>query len=370
MVTFLALGLTGLAMAGPIEDQGALSSNGSATRPAPAAPTTGAAPDTIINGDDATVDDYPMTGGSIIDAEIAGFGYTLRSFVCSSTLIAPDVVLLAAHCIDELAISGGQFELNDVRYYWTREADLTDLDGTNPNAPLPEDAIEAWDWAQPSDWDITKLQMGLAENHDIALLFLKEAVPVPHAYLPTVEEAVQIVEGAEVDVVGWGQQIATNFGQQPPSGSYALKQKGTSFIAEVSPYELKIGEVEEDVRKCHGDSGGPSFMRVTTESTEPVRLIGVTSHAYDMTDCKETGGVDTRVDHYLEWIQEEMEDRCADGTRVWCEETGIPAIPPPPEEARACGCANTGEMQASGALMAALAAVLPALGLRRRQRAS
>ena len=37
-------------------------------------------------------------------------------------------------------------------------------------------------------------------------------------------------------------------------------------------------------------------------------------------------GRDTRVDHYLEWIDEEMRSRCEDGTRVWCEVDGI--IPP------------------------------------------
>ena len=129
---------------------------------------------------------------------------------------------------------------------------------------------------------------------------------------------------------------------------------------------MKIGETAEDVRKCHGDSGGPSFLRVTTDSTEATRVIGVTSHAYDMTDCKQTGGVDTRVDYYLDWIQQEMEDRCADGTRVWCEETGIPAIPPPPEELRACGCATSNGLPNPNALWTFLAAPVAVLGLRRR----
>ena len=54
-----------------------------------------------------------------------------------------------------------------------------------------------------------------------------------------------------------------------------------------------------------------------------VRLIGVTSHAYDWTDCTETGGVDTRIDYYLDWIDDEMRARCESGERVWCEEEGI-----------------------------------------------
>ena len=51
--------------------------------------------------------------------------------------------------------------------------------------------------------------------------------------------------------------------------------------------------------------------------------IGVTSHAYDETDCFETGGVDTRVDYYLEWIENEMTSRCTAETRAWCDTPGI-----------------------------------------------
>ena len=45
-----------------------------------------------------------------------------------------------------------------------------------------------------------------------------------------------------------------------------------------------------------------------------------------MTDCNETGGVDTRVQYYRDWIASKMEDGCTRGVRVWCDETGI--LPP------------------------------------------
>ena len=49
-----------------------------------------------------------------------------------------------------------------------------------------------------------------------------------------------------------------------------------------------------------------------------------------MTDCRETGGVDTRVSAYWDWIDNEMRKRCEAGTRAWCDEEGI--IPPPMPE--------------------------------------
>lgn len=274
--------------------------------------------DHIINGEAAARDDFPMTGGMLMTGEV--FDYPIQSFICSSTLIAPDVVLLAAHCLDDYAFTFGFGEVENKTVYWTRKADLTSWDGSTTDPPLPDDAVEASDWVIHQDFDIQSLQMGLADNKDIALLFLNEPVlDVEPAYLPTAEEGQQLQAGDFLYIVGWGQQSATQFGTQPPEGSYAIKQQGESFVVEINTYEFKVGEEETDVRKCHGDSGGPSFW----ENGDSTLLVGVTSHAYDDSDCFETGGVDTRVDHFLTWINDEMTSRCTNGTRVWCEEPGI-----------------------------------------------
>ena len=118
------------------------------------------------------------------------------------------------------------------------------------------------------------------------------------------KKADAIVEGAIVDIVGWGQQTSD---QTPPAGTVGIKIAGQQIV-EVSPYEFKVGELQGDVRKCHGDSGGPTYIDLG--GSDGTRVIGVTSHAYDMTDCRETGGVDTRVDFYLDWIDAEMRSRC------------------------------------------------------------
>ncbi len=321
----------------------------------------------IINGSAATLDDFPMTGGMLVDMDMqSSFGSgQIRTFVCSSTLIAPDVVLLAAHCLDPEAFLGGQpgsVTFNDVG--WTRQADLSQLDGSRRNAEFPADTVFATDWVVHPEWNIRSLRMGLNENRDIALLFLEEPLlDVPYAYLPTVEEAALITEGAPVNIVGWGQQVATSQWQAPPAGTYATKEMAESFISKLAAYEFKVGEAESDARKCHGDSGGPSFFELPeTETTVTTRLIGVTSHAYDMTDCNETGGVDTRVDYYLTWIDAEMRAACDDGRRVWCDEPGI--LVPEPLKKGCGGCSTNGAPAGGGALAVGL---LGLLGLRRRR---
>jgi hypothetical protein len=338
---------------------------------------SGDSPWGIINGEEATEDDYPMTGGMLMDARMSFGGsgtYDIRSFVCSSTLIAPDVVLLAAHCIDPYAMTYGMGDLEDVDIRWSRQADLSDHDGSTV-ADWPADAVPAWDWVMHTDWDMTAMGMGLSENHDIALIFLDEPVlDTPHAYLVSADEATQLQVGVEVDVVGWGQQVATGMWEQPPAGSYGYKIQGTSFINELAETEFQVGAVESDVRKCHGDSGGPSFMHVDADSEESLRLIGVTSHAYDTTDCDSTGGVDTRVDAYLGWIESELVSRCEDGTRAWCDQSGIVVAPLPvvsddlleEEEGRfGLGCSARTGLPTSWSGWAL--AMLGLVGLRRRR---
>ena len=138
----------------------------------------------IINGLDSTTDAYPMTGGMLLHGVL--FGYDLDTFVCSSTLIAPDVVLLAAHCVDTDVISFG-VPMEDVKMWWTRQSDLTDWDGTQQAPPLPDDAIPVTEWILHEGFDINALQMGLAEN-DIALPSYLSPFWTSLAYLPIVKK--------------------------------------------------------------------------------------------------------------------------------------------------------------------------------------
>jgi MYXO-CTERM domain-containing protein len=276
--------------------------------------------DEIINGEESSsTSDYPSAGGMLAGTiiDFGGTTYDIKMLMCSSTLIAPDVVLLAAHCIDFSyyeQMAGMSFD--DANIGFSRTADLSAWSGM-PGTEWPEDTILAWEALAHPGFSMAGMGIGLSENDDIALLFLEEAIlDVEPALLPTSAEAAQITEGTSVDIVGWGQQTSD---QNPPAGTVGYKMHGTSHIAETAETEFKVGEVESDVRKCHGDSGGPTYLDVGDGD----RVIGVTSHSYDMTDCRETGGVDTRVDHYLDWIDDEMRARCEDGTRVWCETDGI-----------------------------------------------
>ncbi len=278
----------------------------------------------IINGEDGTPDEHPEAGVLLFDGlfEPGTPGeHHHNGMWCSSVLIAPDVVLVAAHCISEDSLLGAfeHDEMDELEFRWSRETDVQGLGGDEMT--WPDDAVRAKDWVIHSGWSPGQAHLGLDEYDDLGLVFLDEALDLPFAYLIREEEVWQLNIGSPLDVVGWGMRDATG---DLPSG---VMQHGDSTVARMSVTEMQVGLEVADVRKCHGDSGGPSFMQVETNGPVTQRLVGVCSHIYDLSDCSETGVVDTRVDAYLDWIDQKLRDGCADGTRVWCEETGIPALP-------------------------------------------
>jgi hypothetical protein len=351
-------------------------------------PALGAGPAPIIGGEEARLDEYPMAGAVIMEMSIkmnSGVTVSARMRQCSSTLIAPDVVMLAAHCVD--TASWSQYgEVQKLELRWSRTVDLSGYTAMGM-PPWPADGVAVAEWVLHPDWPPAGGGGGLGRWADIALLFLEAPVlDVVHGYLPTAEEGARLEEGMPVDIVGWGVRLPA---VEMTSQNSGIKHKAVSHIAELGEWELEVGAVFADPHKCDGDSGGPSFARPPTESPEPMRVVGVTSHAYDAaaSDCSNRGGIDTRVDAYLDWIDTEMRTRCEAGTRAWCEVAGIvppPASapapepePPAPEEPRGEGgfeeaegaCALSPARPVRAVWLGALALSL-GLGLARRRQAS
>jgi MYXO-CTERM domain-containing protein len=100
-------------------------------------------------------------------------------------------------------------------------------------------------------------------------------------------------------------------------------------------------------------------------------VIGVTSHAYSAEEDCYLGGVDTRVDAYLDWIEEAMIAACDDGTRSWCDEPGIPdpgaAAGDDDDDDGGDGCQDCSSEIAGGDAGLAALPLLLLLGLRRRR---
>ena len=309
--------------------------------PEPAAPkaTERAADRPIINGKRCTAANMGAAVAIITDATMNIWGYKLpvRTVSCTGTLIAPDVVLTAAHCVTPSMLAGGMGTVENARYYISFTPDLSSLvmDQTSmmggKTPALPADAVEASVYLPNPTFDpklLTQFKGGLTNLYDVALIFLKkEITTVKPAVVITKEEAKQLAVNKKVRIAGWGQQTAAkqNPFVPPAKGTLGVKVCAETTINELGTHEMQIGSDAASARKCHGDSGGPTFMTVTTNHAINDRVVGITSHAYDLTDCAK-GGVDTRVDAWLDWVDTEMKKGCTDKKRSWCKVTGI--IPP------------------------------------------
>lgn len=284
----------------------------------------------IINGEQCLPNEHESAVELVVDAEI-DFGilgsYRLSSYFCGGTLIAPDVVLTAAHCLDVSSLTYGIGKIKSLAYYATWDQDLSYLDNSI-GVTIPKDAVQATSWKVEEEYDGNKQAgPGPANSHDIGLLFLQKPLQLKPAIVITSEESSQIVKGASVSIAGWGQRTADSINIADPKHASLVGQKycAKSTLNELGTHEIQIGSGPESTRKCFGDSGGPTYMEVMTKEGLQTRVIGITSHAYDEAVCMK-GGLDTRVDAWLSWIDAKMREGCQTGARSWCEFEGI--IPP------------------------------------------
>ncbi len=178
---------------------------------------------------------------------------------CSGTLIAPRLVLTAAHCVAG-ASSSSTLEV------------LLGSDVTDPAAVLRRVAGVQVHPDYRKDGDPA----------DLALLLLAESAPVaPIALNTTALDGSSV--GQSVRLVGFGQTRPTG---DPPG----QKRFGTATLSEVQSTQLRI--VPGPSLSCHGDSGGPLLSGASGSEL----LIGVITTGDP--GCA-TYGLNVRVDAFL-----------------------------------------------------------------------
>lgn len=186
----------------------------------------------------------------------------LAGGLCTGTLVAPRVVLTAAHCVGDF-IEGGLTDRGTVRFG----------DGQSPWI----DSIGIMDMTMHRLYD----PPAFLEN-DIALVRLERAAPASITPIPiSTHDLTDEDVGLQLRVVGFGNNDGAT-----ASGA-GIKRQVTLPLLEVHPGHIGLGDYMYNT--CQGDSGGPTFA--TFNGVESV--IGVTS--YGSNECRATSYM-TRTD--------------------------------------------------------------------------
>jgi V8-like Glu-specific endopeptidase len=191
-----------------------------------------------------------------------------QAFVCTASVIAPKVLLTAAHCVSSDLHSAS------AKYSAYLRADLGQV---QPGDLRPAAEVHA----QPS-WDINNLPAG----HDLGVVILRDAVtvtPLPLRRSPLASSDV----GQTLRLVGYGASDGTTL------AGIGIKRQTTTGLDAFDDATLTYQDPTH--LTCNGDSGGPALL--SRDGVE--EIAGVTS--YGDQKCKQFG-VDSRVDADLAFI--------------------------------------------------------------------
>ena len=180
---------------------------------------------------------------------------------CTGTLIAPNAVLTAAHCVEGISGTQGTFEVNGKTYQTVK--------------------IEIHPEYQ-------------SRNVDLAVMILSENV---EGVTPIELNRVTPKVGEILTLVGFG---ATGNGNSGHNGDFGVKHEGTTPIDGVNDVSITWNfDNNSEANTAPGDSGGPAFL---THNGKVV-VAGVTSGGTRDDAAIGDFSFDTRVDAFATWIE-------------------------------------------------------------------
>ena len=262
----------------------------------------------------------PMATARIVGGQNAVLGQNLymvslwseNRHECGGVLAAPDVVLTAAHCVQNgiddpnvkiVKAILGRWDLNNVFESGSQVLPATVL--------LKHDNY---------NWQ--------TDEHDVALIKLAQTSTLPTVKLNTGSDISLLSTGRTYTALGWGdlgdgtfpnilQEVQVDFMSSSDCRNAEDPMGSASYLSYV--YDDMMCAFTAGKDGCQGDSGGPLLVRGSTASDDIV--VGVTSWGVG---CARMPGVYSRVDYHFEWIQENICLLSANAPSYFgCDETAI-----------------------------------------------
>jgi len=215
---------------------------------------------------------------------IAALTNVFKKPFCTATLVMPDALITAAHCV---------YDADPEMFYVSYGAGDPENESLNTfHKPFVAVTHPSYGW---KDQDCDKVgRCKLTDENawdDVALVILKEPIKDPTCapiLLPErYDDLLKI--GATVRIAGYGQNWVEDFGPLY-AGDVPLLQR--------SKFEIDVGLDEVGATgACFGDSGGPAYVH----DGENVAVAGITSRSSNGPVCGK-GSIYSMPGSYIEWF--------------------------------------------------------------------
>ena len=250
----------------------------------------------IVNGIDTEKFRYPYMA-TLLDS--------LGDHSCGGTLIAPDLILSAAHCEHDTAtVQLGRYNLSDVEEKY--ESFVIDTLSTtqHPN----NTAVHLNDGSAIDVFDYLVIKLFGVSSRTVVKLNKRHHVP--------------FLEGSRLSIMGWGQTDAAQDDDEiylsvlkEAEVRYVSNKRcetANGYVEDLDMYDDYFGAIYDDMLcakglgtdaadACHLDSGGPLIVKGTSAPTD--LQLGITSWGSGCADSN-FPGVYARVSNQWQWIRD------------------------------------------------------------------
>ncbi|XP_078578599.1 plasminogen-like [Branchiostoma floridae x Branchiostoma japonicum] len=231
----------------------------------------------VVGGEDARQGSWPWQVSMLL------YG---SSHVCGGSIIAPNWIATAAHCVDSNR-SPSQWTIR-VGSYRRQNTDSTQRDHAVSRVIMHE-----------------RYNSNLIDN-DIALMKLSSSITFDDYASPVCLPTVDAPDGTMCYTTGWGSTGGSGLpnilqqGKVPVVGRSTCNS-GSYYNGQITNNMICAGYTQGGVDACQGDSGGPFVCNYSGQWT----LDGVVSWGYGCAQAYKPG-VYTRVTNYISWINDKL----------------------------------------------------------------